>query len=116
MSWYSENLLGTSTESKKEALGKMPAEVVSLLQERGLSEGVASGEGSGIADMVGENAKLPAELMEMVKGYVDAEGHALPMGVEEAKEHREKLMVERGAFAESARKEWKGRSYNFCEH
>jgi hypothetical protein len=111
MSWYAENLLGTTPDSHKEVLAKMPAEVVSLLQERGLN-------GASIEDNVDlhGNAKLPAELMELVRGYVDAEGHALPMSVDEAQEHRSKLMVERGAFVESARKDWRQRSYNFCEH
>jgi hypothetical protein len=110
MSWYAENLLGSTTEERKEALAKMPAEVVALLQERGLDGA------SGANVQIAENAKLPAELMEMVRGYVDAEGHALPMGIEDAREHREKLMVERGAFVESAREEWRSRNYNFCEH
>lgn len=66
--------------------------------------------------ITGENAKLPIELMDMVREYVDADGHALPMGLEEAKEHRLKLMAERSKHANDSEQEWDNRTYNFCEH
>ncbi|KAM5345135.1 hypothetical protein ACJ41O_010997 [Fusarium nematophilum] len=38
------------------------------------------------------------------------------MSVEEAKEHREKLMKQRTVFREGAEGSWEGQDYNFCEH
>jgi hypothetical protein len=107
MSWYLESLLGTSHDARKEALGKLPAELVSLLESKGLSEAASSS---------GENARLPEELMEMVRTHFDAEGDAMPMGLEEAKEHRANLMRERGAFRGTADHGWERTTYNFCEH
>jgi hypothetical protein len=108
MSWYAENLLGTTPASSKEAIIKLPAELVVLLQERGL---VTANDTT-----LGKDPKLPEELMDIVRGYVDAEGHAMPMGVEEAGEHRLKLMEERSTQVKAAQDEWKMRRYNFCEH
>jgi hypothetical protein len=108
MSWYAENLLGTTPEARKEALAKLPAELVAILQERGL----ISNNGVDLST----NATLPAELLDMVRGYVNAEGHALPMGIEEAREHRLKLMAERTVHARSAAIDWSSRTYSFCEH
>lgn len=111
MSWYLDSLLGDVPESRKEALSKLPAELVTLLQEKGTSAVVPE------ADTVpAENAKLPEELMDMVREHFDADGHTMPMGVEEAKEHRLALMQERGAFQRSTEQEWQESSYNFCEH
>jgi hypothetical protein len=107
MSWYVESLLGTSPEIRKEALAKLPAELVSLLESKGVLESAGG---------VGENAKLPEELMDMVRRYFDAEGDAMPMSLEEAKEHRANLMRERGAFRESPDAGWNQNYYNFCEH
>jgi hypothetical protein len=107
MSWYIESLLGASPETRKEALAKLPAEVVSLLESKGISEAAGSD---------GENAKLPEELMEMVRKYFDAEGDAMPMGLDEANEHRANLMRERGAFQGMTDHGWEHNLYNFCEH
>jgi hypothetical protein len=107
MSWYIESLLGTSPEARKEALTKLPAELVALLQEKGLPE---------VDGLPAGNAKLPEELMDMVRKYFDEEGEAMPMGLEEAREHREKLMQERGVHHQAAEREWQSNTYNFCEH
>ncbi|KAH3913763.1 hypothetical protein HBI56_079360 [Parastagonospora nodorum] len=108
MSWYAENLLGTTAVARKQALAKLPAELVAILQERGLltADNIA----------LSDNAKLPAELLDMVRGYVDAEGHALPMGIEEAREHRVKLMEERSRHVRNAEQAWESSVYSFCEH
>jgi hypothetical protein len=108
ISWYTEDLLGTTPQARKEALAKLPAELLAILQERGLVNAGSIG--------VGENVKLPEELMNMVRQYVDAEGHAFSMGVEEAKEHRLKLMEERSQHVKVAQHEWSRRTYSFCEH
>lgn len=107
LSWYADNLLSNDTTARKEALDKLPVELVTLLQDRG----AVSGNGAR-----NENAKLPEELMDMVRGFVDADGLALPMGEEEAKEHRLKLMAERSTHAQESEKWWESRTYNFCEH
>lgn len=111
MTWYAESVLGTTPESRKETLAKLPDELAALLRERGSIVPSADGEIN-----LAQNAKLPAELMDMVREHADAERHALPMGVEEARQHRLKLMAERGAFGEKVEEEWHQRSYNFCEH
>jgi hypothetical protein len=107
MSWYIESLLGTSPETRKEALTKLPTELVNLLESKGISE--ASGSD-------GENPRLPEELMEMVRKYFDAESDAMPMTLEEAREHRANLMRERSAFQEKPDHGWENHRYNFCEH
>jgi hypothetical protein len=107
MSWYIESLLGTSSDARKQALGKLPAEVVSLLESRGLSK---------VSGPSNKSVRLPEELMEMVRTYFDAEGNTIPMSLEEAKEHRANLMRERGAFRETANDGWERAGYNFCEH
>jgi hypothetical protein len=111
MSWYAEELLGTTTESRKEALEKLPAELVLLLKEHGLSAETPS-----VTDTLADSAKLPAELMNMVREYFEEESHGMPMSIEEAKHHRAELMKERGAFVQRAEKGWQSHSYSFCEH
>jgi hypothetical protein len=108
MSWYAEDLIGTTADVRKQALAKLPAELVAILQERGLltADNIA----------LSDNAKLPAELLDMVRRYVDAEGHALPMGIEEAREHRVKLMEERSRHVRNAEQAWESSVYSFCEH
>lgn len=108
MTWYVESLLGTTPSARKEAMSKLPAELVTLLQERSLiSEGEA---------MTSQNVKLPEELMDMVREHFDAVEKEMPMGMEEAREHRANLMRERGAFRDEAEMEWEEHIYNFCEH
>lgn len=109
MNWYAESLLGGNEKSKIEVLNKLPAELVDLLQEKGAVSVANSGE-------IATDAKLPAELMEMVRGHFKENGEAMPMTLEEAKEHREKLMKERSSFQEDAEQEWQQQTYNFCEH
>jgi hypothetical protein len=111
MSWYLESLLGNTPEDRKEALSKLPVELVSLLQEKGMTAVVPEVDALPV-----ETAKLPEELMEMVREHFDADGDAMPMGVEEAREHRLALMTERGAFQRNKEHYWQQKSYSFCEH
>jgi hypothetical protein len=111
LSWYEESLLGNTPEARKETLAKLPAELVTLLHEKGVA---ATGPGGDVE--MAENAKLPEELMEMVREYLNDEGKVLPMGIEEAKEHRAKLMAERGAFVQTSEANWQNHTYGFCEH
>lgn len=41
---------------------------------------------------------------------------AMPMGEEEAKEHRLELMETRITFEQKVDSEWRSRTYSFCEH
>jgi hypothetical protein len=105
MTWFTDSVLGARRE---EALAKIPAELVSLMHGKGLN--------SNDAVMLGEKAKLPAEMLDMVKEYFGPEKQHLPMSVEEAREHREKLMQERSAYVKTSENDWYGENYNFCEH
>jgi hypothetical protein len=107
LSWYNESLLGVTPAARKAALAKFPAEVVTLLEEHGVTTGDVQ---------ITENALLPVELLEMVREHLDAETSALPMGIEEAKKHRDRLMGERGQFVKTAGDGWQQHSYSFCEH
>ncbi|KAH7355962.1 hypothetical protein BKA66DRAFT_574864 [Pyrenochaeta sp. MPI-SDFR-AT-0127] len=103
--WYVDSILGSSTRAQEEALSKLPTELVALLAEKGFSSAETSKDG-----------KLPTELMEMVRGYFDESKEALPMSVEEAREHRASLMRERSAFQRTSESGWQQHSYSFCEH
>lgn len=111
MSWYAESVLGNTKESREVSLNKLPTELVNLLRE----QGAVSLEKEGNIE-IKENAKLPEELMEMVRAHFKADEQQVPMSVEEAQEHRKKLMGERNAFVMSSEKEWARQTYNFCEH
>lgn len=55
--------------------------------------------------------KLPTELVEMAREYLNADGEELPMGVEEARDHRKKLEKERTAFVNRLDEDWRSTSY-----
>ncbi|KAF2490543.1 hypothetical protein BU16DRAFT_470413 [Lophium mytilinum] len=103
--WWADAAFGDTPESRSAALAKLPAELLTLLKEKGLRDVPSTDEGH-----------LPAELMEMVREYFNADQDSFLMGVEEAKKHREKLMQARGAFLQVAEKGWQLHSYSFCEH
>jgi hypothetical protein len=106
MSWWLDSILGKSQASRDAALEKLPAEILALMKEKGLSGDVQTAE----------EAKLPPELMEMVRDHFNVDGDALPMSEEEAKEHRLALMKERGAYVKTSESWWQRHSYSFCEH
>lgn len=62
------------------------------------------------------DGKLPPELMDMVRKYLNVDANALPMSVKEAREHRAKLMEVRSVFHQDADSKWMENTYNFCEH
>jgi len=104
--WWLESTFGSTTQSRQAAISKVPPELVNLVQEQ-------------LADVdttIALQGKLPPELMEMVRGHFNAGKHTLPMSVEEAREHRLKLMEERGAFVQETKDSWYSHSYSFCEH
>jgi hypothetical protein len=103
--WWMESAFGSSSESQELAASKIPAEMLQLLHEKGVSfKGADSG---------GEKPKLPLELVEMVRKQFDG---ATPMSLNEAKEHRAKLMQVRTAYHGEAEGNWENTSYSFCEH
>ena len=66
--------------------------------------------------MLSQNAKLPEELIDIVRKHFDAAEKEMTIGIEEAREHRANLMCERGAFQEEAEMEWEEHVYNLYEH
>lgn len=106
--WWLDSTFANMTDS--EAAG-MPPEVAQIMLE--MTRG--GGEGR-LPKALGERRRvqLPAEIMGMVREEVGDGG--LLMSVEEAREHREKLIEERSAFQEDVRKYWIQESYSFCEH
>lgn len=102
MSWWAVSL-AASRNSKAEAKTELPSEIADLLQENGANLPPSAGE-----------VKLPEEFMEMIRAGLSK--NALPMSLEEAKEHRVKLMEERNAHMEKSEDAWQARSYSFCEH
>jgi hypothetical protein len=104
--WWLDAIFGDTPESRNAVMEKLPAEVASLLKVSWLNPaqpGAVAGT-------------LPPELMEMVRENFDADNDTLPMGLEEAKEHREKLMKARGAFVKTSEQWWQKHTYSFCEH
>ena len=101
-------MLGNTLGTKDAALSKAPAELVTQMKQKGLH-----------AHMTAENnikTKLPPKLMRMMRKHIDADAYTLPMGSEEAKEHRIKLMEARSAFVKNTESGWQQSSYSFCEH
>jgi hypothetical protein len=107
MDWWMDSVLGSTPEARREALSKMPAELVALMKEKGLDADVSTAT---------FEPKFPHELMEMTREYFNADRTTLPMGLEEAKEHRLRLMAERSAFVKTAENGYQQHTYSFCEH
>lgn len=106
MDWWLDSVFGKTKEAQDAALSKLPAELVALMKDKGLDANMVATHGG----------KLPPELMEMTREFLNTDGNPLPMGLEEAKEHRLRLMQERSAFVKTAEKGWQQHSYSFCEH
>ena len=105
MTWYADELLGYTSTARKDALSKLPPNLINLLSEEGLDKAEAN-----------ENGVLPLEIMNMVREYFDGANQTLPMTVADAKKHRAKLMQERSAFQQTAESGWQEHTYSFCEH
>jgi hypothetical protein len=106
MDWRLGSTFGETAGARATAIAKLPTELATLLKEKGLDTN----------NSAVDKAKFPPELMEMVRKRFDADGDALPMGLEEAKEHRLKLMRARSAFVKTSESGWQQHSYSFCEH
>ncbi|KAK0721775.1 hypothetical protein B0T26DRAFT_700267 [Lasiosphaeria miniovina] len=105
--WWEDRAFGGFEKTKDST---MPPEVAQLLIERGLGRGL----GEAIAAGKLGGAKLPAEVLDMVRSEVSND--EVLMTREEAEEHRRKLMVERSAFQAEARDMLENSDYGFCEH
>lgn len=110
--WWYEALVGGSVKK-----GEIPPEVMQLVLDKKSGGTLEEGEAAVVNKLTAESktSRLPPEILEMVRKD-GADGGALEglMTVEEAKEHRIKLMDERSQFHEKSEQEW--RSFSFCEH
>jgi polyhydroxyalkanoate synthesis regulator phasin len=107
--WYTESLFGTTSSAQGQASSKLPAEILTLLREKELAPKNVE---------MSRDAKLPEELLQMVREWVDSEedGMKFPMSLEEAKDHRQELMAERNVIQVATETCWQQYTYNFCEH
>ena len=98
-------------EMKDSEAAAMPSEVAQIILER-----TGGGGKSKLAKALGEPRRglLPVEIMDMIREELG--GGQFLMSVEEAREHREKLVEERSAFQDDAQREWNSESYSFCAH
>ncbi|TLD32804.1 hypothetical protein PspLS_00257 [Pyricularia sp. CBS 133598] len=99
LDWWLEAVL-----ESPEMVAKLPLDVVEVLLQRGVGPGTGN-EGFN---------QLPPEIITMITEHLKVEG--IPMGEEEAKQHRLKVMEIRSAFEENAESGWQSRTYGFCEH
>jgi hypothetical protein len=80
MDWWAGSVFRDIPEAREQARPKLPSDVFAWLREH-----------SGLPH-------LPQELIDMINEYVAADHNELPMGEEEARYHREKLVKERTDF------------------
>jgi hypothetical protein len=106
MDWWLDSVFGNTLEARDAAFSKLPAELVALLKDKGMDTNISSSS----------LEILPPELMEMVRDHFNVDSYPLPMGLEEAKQHRIKLMEARSAYVKRAEAGWQQHSYSFCEH
>lgn len=104
--WWAEAAFGESAESQKSAADKAPADVVTLLQEKGV--GLEGGTGK-----QGGARRLPQELLDFVRDEFKDLGI---MSLDQARHHRLKLMKERSVKIRHDQELLNGEHYNFCEH
>jgi hypothetical protein len=109
--WWVEAILGSTPEKRKAALSKLPPEIVSLILDN--EKDYLAAEGGLEAGLA---ATLPPELMDMVRKYFEEDPPGPLMSEDEAKQHRIKLMDERGSFVKRAVGDWQEETHNFCEH
>jgi hypothetical protein len=103
-SWWLEN---TFQHANEENASDIPQVIAEHMKERIPDNQI-------IETAVSAGKSLPAELTNMIKQ--DLEGESLLMTLEEAKEHRLKLMDIRSRVHDSAEQRWNRDQYFFCEH
>jgi Protein of unknown function (DUF4246) len=111
--WWVEAILGSTPEMRNAAMSKIPPEIISLIE--GERKDTVSSENDATY-VEGAARKLPPELTKMLREYLEEDQNASLMVQEEAKEHRLKLMDERGKFVRTSEEDWQAHSYSFCEH
>lgn len=104
--WWAEAAFGESAESQKSAGDKLPADLVTLLQEKGM--GLEGGSGR-----EGGARRLPQQPLGFVRDELKDLGI---MSLDEARDHRLELMKERSTKTEHDQELLNRESYNFCEH
>lgn len=103
-SWWMEAAFGGLSGDNAT---KVPNAVAKLVAE-------GEPEHPGLKAAVESGKPLPAELVSMVEA--EADDSIMPMSLEEAKEHRLKLMDERTRYQRDAEEKWSAIQYSFCEH
>lgn len=103
-SWWIESAFGGLNEESAKNVPNAVAKLVSG-EER---------EHAGLKAAAESGNPLPEELVNMVQ--TEADEATLPMSLEEAKEHRLKLMDERTSYQRDAEQSWSSIQYSFCEH
>ncbi len=81
----------------------MPADIANVLKVKGILT-----EDNGLST----EGKFPPEILQRIADELGGIG----LSLEEALEHREKLMAERTEFKQATGFEWENTIYNFCEH
>ncbi|KAM0360472.1 hypothetical protein ACHAP4_002551 [Fusarium culmorum] len=99
--WWMERAFG-NTENVP-----IPHHIATIVSE-------AAPDHLGIQAAVEKGRPLPNELMEMVKK--EAGECVMLMSLQEAKEHRLKLMEERSRSQTEVDSNWRSETYSFCEH
>lgn len=101
--WWFESAFGSASPEVS-----MPPEISQIVSE--------SARGEELPDVFKPSGeiRLPAEIMAMVREEMSV--GQLPMGLEEAREHRRELMRERSGFQQKAERDWNDAEYSFCEH
>ncbi|KAJ4354947.1 hypothetical protein N0V95_003356 [Ascochyta clinopodiicola] len=103
MSWWAESLLDHMSKPHDESTSELPHELVRLLQENDLQLPSST-----------DKVWTAEEVITFLRDKLPKD--ALPMTLEEAKEHRLNLMKERSAFGEISEAYWQTHEYGFCEH
>lgn len=99
--WWTGSAFGETKDSRASAASQLPPHVVQIFREKGIA----------LPDS-GSKAKLPPELLDMV----DEEFDLSTLSLEQAKEHRLKLMEDRTARRREALETWNQTTYDFGEH
>ncbi|KAK7741270.1 hypothetical protein SLS63_000823 [Diaporthe eres] len=99
--WWTGSAFGETKDSRASTASHLPPHIVQILREKGIA----------LPDN-GSRAKLPPELLAMV----DEEFDLSTLSLEQAKEHRLKLMEERTALRGEALETWNQTTYDLGEH
>lgn len=110
LDWWAEAVFGTLHQTVD--TGNMPPEILQLLLEK---QGLAEKLASAVTDASTKGNRLPNELVDMIRKTYGVPMEGL-MSLEEAKEHRLRMMEERTAHEGWTNESSDIETYNFCEH